>query len=392
MPSSKLFGIPVNNIIFIILNIVFICSFLYNQRIGQQCAKIITGLIALLMVIILYYFYGILCHRDMVSARSELLAILSTVAPILVLAYLINLDENYFQNICRTLLIGTSIYCVTKLLFMFIIITTNIGVVDLYNSVFGLKAIVGGDIGGGFRAPFIRIITNNDILTLFLLALLVMADREQLSINKYLKFTMAILFIVSLLIAYSRFIYFMLLYLFVIYGYIYAKRYVIVIAIILGLSIYFFAGSKLSDVVLWRFSRDYVSISDDLRHAQNFFLIKDWKEHFFFGKGVGAYSNNLIRSEDQKYLYESQMLSFGLKFGVIGIIVLLPFIIYPIRILLRYILNRQALIIISLYLLFLIGCNTNPYLLSTASGCVFVLFIIMQYRFVSLMKCRITHG
>jgi len=97
------------------------------------------------------------------------------------------------------------------------------------------------------------------------------------------------------------------------------------------------------------------------------------------GKGLGAYSNELIRSKLQPYSYELQLISFMMQLGLIGfsifIIALLNIIFYII--LYKNIHFREKLYLILSYIMWIFSSLFNPYIISSVSGLIISIHLIL---------------
>ncbi|SCZ67368.1 O-antigen ligase family protein [Thiohalomonas denitrificans] len=72
-----------------------------------------------------------------------------------------------------------------------------------------------------------------------------------------------------------------------------------------------------------RFEPELNVASDSIRLQQAPALLDTWLDAPFLGNGLGAYNPDLVRSHNEPYSYELQLLSLLPKFGVIGVTIIL---------------------------------------------------------------------
>lgn len=116
------------------------------------------------------------------------------------------------------------------------------------------------------------------------------------------------------------------------------------------------------EFVSTRFSPETIGVSDEIRHEQASALTDLWLRAPFFGHGLGAYNAALIRSAQEPYSYELQLLSFLPKLGVVGLF----FLMIPASLGLLFLVMTRNFLALSLVSLLLLVSAFNPYMLNSS--------------------------
>jgi hypothetical protein len=149
----------------------------------------------------------------------------------------------------------------------------------------------------------------------------------------------------------------------------------IIVFIFMSLLLIIFSKGIFEAVSLRLYSHQN-NVSDNLRNLQFSALMDLFFASPFIGHGLGAYSDNLIRSIVSPYSYEQQLVSFLPKFGVLGNLVLFLYLFYfSIKL---YI--RQGAVILLYLFLFVSSAIFNPYLFSSN---IMIVYLFVYYFYVS---------
>ncbi len=111
-------------------------------------------------------------------------------------------------------------------------------------------------------------------------------------------------------------------------------------------------------------------VSTSIRYDQFDLLIKSWLQNPLLGKGHGAVSQYIVRSNQFPWEYELSYVALLFQTGIIGVLIYLGLLFWPIYKgwrLLKRVNNEAAILIISAIVgssCFLIANATNPYLIS----------------------------
>jgi len=178
--------------------------------------------------------------------------------------------------------------------------------------------------------------------------------------------------LITICTAYSRLLFFILIIILLYYFFSTSKK-TLLILFIVSLS-FCIDWSELIGLVALRFDSGYVSRSDLIRGVQNKALFTEWLKYLWFGGGIGFYTTECIRSKSLPYLYESQLLSFLMKFGLIGFFILFFYWFSLIHKAFSKINRLHILFFIFMYVVYIASGMTNPYLISKVSGVIYLLF------------------
>lgn len=248
-------------------------------------------------------------------------------------------------------------------------------------SEFGALAKWGGIryISYPMSATIYRVQFGPDIIIPFLIFILFNAEKTGIAFKKIELYSYPVFFLLSVFFVYSRYIYFLtlLVYLFSIIA---NRKNLLHITLVSGFSvaaILGLTGGGAYQIVENRslpYSAEnrYSAIG---RETQIKPLLSEFYSHPILGKGLGSYVPGVVRDERLKYTYEVQILAMLMKFGVLGMIILCFFMIalYS-RPILASAAVRVDLPLLSLFFFWLLSGFTNPYLVSSYSAVIFILF------------------
>ncbi|MBU2575069.1 MAG: hypothetical protein KKH28_13435 [Elusimicrobia bacterium] len=234
-------------------------------------------------------------------------------------------------------------------------------------------------------ATIYRVQFSSDIIIPFLIFILFNTQKTGIAFKKIELYSYPVFFLLSVFFVYSRYIYFLVLlvYLFSIIANRKNLFHIIVVsgfsmAAILGLT----GGGGLCQIVETRSLPNSAEnrYSDMGRKIQVKALLSEFYSHPVLGKGLGAYADSVVRDERLKYTYEVQIVAMLMKFGVLGMIILCSFMsaIY-FRLVLASVAVHFNLPLLSLFFFWLLSGFTNPYLVSSYSAVIFILFYSLFY-------------
>ncbi|MEX1012504.1 MAG: O-antigen ligase family protein [Waddliaceae bacterium] len=232
-----------------------------------------------------------------------------------------------------------------------------------------------------------RIQFSTDIATPYLILFVLFSEKLGQKISGKFKILYLILSLISNLISYSRFliaVYFISLFLYILSVPLKEKMRGALIACSLLISLVFICGPEnFYNGFVDRYTGKSTQISDSIRIEQSRSLLKEYQATPYFGKGLGGYAKDSIRSTTGNFnmhSYEVQWLAFLMQFGIVGILLILS----PICLIaFRLIYPQPSLISISFLILFALWIGsgfTNPYLISMQSGAIYTLFAIIPHQ------------
>lgn len=203
------------------------------------------------------------------------------------------------------------------------------------------------------------------------------AAKLEIYIPRFMRIACLILMILSVVFAYSRFIwaatFLSVLFSTLIVGRRLFVTFAVMTALIIGAAA---TNQAIVEAVENRFFSAAVERSDSIRENQQFALMDSVVRTPLLGKGLATYVPWLVRSKNSPYSYELQILATTMQFGMIGmlpIIALLMSLVPLIR-------SRDALVfaaIVATYCAWVATGLTNPSLIGRSAAMVFVVFICL---------------
>lgn len=375
LPAGAVFGI---NIKFVALSalmmslVLNIFSDSFSKRFYRNIAPafimiIVLGIWLLLGLINIYQF-----------AAQEYINFASTIFVVAIAISLVKEKIIIRDNLFKYIIIGNIIYCLFKLFTVILVYFGFFTFADFTNlfSNLGTRPVTLEII-----PRLIRVQTISDIITPF--ALYCLLTNKNL-FKPLLRNLFIIIMIVSIAIAYARGIWLISAIVAVMHFLRQSqfKSYIYALVVSLLSVIAFTYNIDSPRFVESRFESGSNTNSDRTRQIQVIGLIDKFDRSIIVGSGMGAYVNGVIRDKEAPYSYEVQWLSFLMQLGIIGISVVLLPILYGIVFLFKS--RRYDWLL--LYLIWLVLGFTNPYLISSASGVVFILCImggVSKYGFES---------
>jgi hypothetical protein len=126
-----------------------------------------------------------------------------------------------------------------------------------------------------------------------------------------------------------------------------------------------------------RFQSVHSVVSDDIRTAQITALLNQWGTSPLIGSGFGTHARELVRDPLSMYSYEVQWIGFLSKLGLIGIAVLAVMVLMLLRAVMSGGLSVERCLLGGILVAFVLGGFTNQYLVSSASGVVYSLHLVV---------------
>jgi hypothetical protein len=150
----------------------------------------------------------------------------------------------------------------------------------------------------------------------------------------------------------------------------------VIVALVIGLAI---TASLpwLQGAIEQRFSSVHAAQSDEVRGAQIIALVEEWSRSPLIGNGFGTYAHSLVRDSVALYSYEVQWVGFLAKLGLLGIGVLAAMVVMLFRAVMAGGLSIERCMLGMILAAFVLGGFTNQYLVSSASGIVYSLMLVV---------------
>ncbi len=251
----------------------------------------------------------------------------------------------------------------------------HINPVLLIESVFGQAALVSGDIGLGLT----RLGFPSDVVGGFSMFAVLCPTVSGIRLRRRHAALLIAPLLVSGLLSYSRYLWFVYFFAIVAASAIERRFKFLLFLVISVCAIGGVFYEALSPVLVARFSSEQTSDSDLVRIEQSQSLLQEIRDRPILGKGLGQYAPQTIRNQENRYSYELQWLSLLMQTGAIGIAAILVLLFVAARDLFL-VQGRAKFWVAALFVLWLLGSWTNPYLLSSFAGATFGMFMAMFHR------------
>lgn len=300
-------------------------------------------------------------------------------------------EENLisYPTLLKTVLYINFTYSVFKL-FLTCLFLLHIIKLEVFLQFLGVRYMSMGIIGN-----LSRLQTSMDVLTPFLLLFFFSSERLGLSFGRFFKNTYFIVSLLSILLSFSRFLFFAavcsaLLYWLTLSGRKIFKRFAFSI-ILAGILATWIGWDTVYKVIEVRFFSEAVEDSDSVRVQQVRALMDEFYNTPYLGKGLGSFAPDHIRDINNPHAYEVQWVSFLMQFGLAGILLMLiPISFICVQYLTRPF-TRIKIAFFLLFLLWIVSGFTNPFLISLASGILYSLFFLTAKQLQEQYKQNLTN-
>ena len=374
LPTGSILGVNVKAILFVVCVASFL-AFIWGNigawpRISEQ--------------IFLVAFVGCLCLRAIIGLYTDegevkevflqTKDIASTVLIAWFCVFFIRRRVLRPESIVKSVAYGAAVVGLLKIGLILSLLLVRANPVQTIESVFGEASLVTGNIGLGLT----RLEFSSDIVGAFALFASLCPSVSGVRPRRPVVAAMVLLLVVSGLLSYSRYIWFADLFA-IVAALVIERRFKLLLLSTLTLAA--FAGvfyEEVGPLFIARFSSTQVSDSDLTRVEQSKSLLEEIEDRPLFGKGFGQHAQ-VIRSEQNRYSYELQWMSLFMQTGLIGVVTILCLIFATARDLLA-VRGPVQFWLAALYILWLLGSWTNPYLTSSFAGATFGMFIALFYR------------
>ena len=371
IPASSFLALKIG---LIFLCLIFACiNILALRKVSFSAIISLISCFLVFVLLLMYLAYSVINNGDM--ADSHLRAFSSYTGFLIVLSlFLISFKLNFISvsYFYKVLVISSFSYSLAKL---FLVLLPLIGLVSVRELKDILLTFVGSVTYEFWTedAKIARISFGNDIIIPFVVAFLPLTKNDNFLSKNVLRFFIVSSYIGGLF-SFTRFIWLAYIFIFFYDFFIIRKRYLLGFVSVLSVAI--------SLLVLFQFEwfSNIVSIrggdttSLDTKSLQSYYLLNEWMQNPFLGKGIGGYLPMFLRSEYQPYIYEVQWSALLMQVGIIGVSILLIVFLYVFQQVLF--LNAEKRIYVSiLFVLWLMSAFTNPYLFIMSSSVVYILFL-----------------
>jgi hypothetical protein len=374
LPTGSILGLNVKAVLFVVSAasfLAFICSDIREwPTLSEQ-----TFLAAFTACLCFWTILGLLTgESEIMEVFVQLKDVASTVLIAWFCFFFIRRGLLQPESIVKSVVYATVVVGLLKIGLIVSSIFLHADPVQTIESVFGEASLVSGDIGLGLT----RLEFSSDIVGAFSLFAILCPSVSGVRARRHIVAAMVLLLVISGLISYSRYIWFVDLFA-VVAALLIERRFKLLLLSTLAVAA--LAGvfyEEVGPLFTARFSSTQVTDSDLTRVEQSKSLLQEIEGHPLLGKGMGQHAQ-VIRSEQNRYSYELQWMSLLMQTGILGVAVILCLIFATARDLIA-VRGPVQLWLAALYLLWLLGSWTNPYLTSSFAGATFGMFIALFYR------------
>jgi hypothetical protein len=375
LPTGAIFGLNVKIIVFVVFCLSFSFYLATNSSDWPTSSELLF----------LFFFTAWLClwsliailngESEMTQVFMQFKDIASTVMIAWVCIFAVRRGILSPETVITTVIYAVVALGLMKVAFIVALFRWHIDPISTIESIFGEASLVGGNIAFGLT----RMGFSSDIVGSFALFAILCPSVSGVHFRRSASIVLIPLLLASGLLSYGRYIWFIEIFAIVAALMIEHKFKWLVLVAAITISLTYVSYDMLQPLLEARFSSDQTTDSDLIRVEQSKALAKEIRERPFFGKGLGTHVNGLIRSEQTRYSYELQWESLLMQIGLVGIVVIFASIIAASRDLWAAHGRAKPWLGI-LFLLWLSGSWTNPYITSSFAGATFGMFMAMFYK------------
>lgn len=351
-------------------------------RINLTQTKQMLFLFAALIFLFLWVGISLLGGSTSISSSYDQFKLLLLTLSVALLSLFIAEEKLLsFQIFIKTIIFANFAYSCVKLILIGLYFT---GLIDLgsFLTRIGIRYMTMAIYG-----DMTRLQSSVDIVTPYLLYFVLQSRILNVSFSKPFKCYYTVVSTLSIFFSFSRFLMGIAALSFFLYWcslrFKKKLKWLVLILCMAVLGISWIGTAKIYTVVEARFFSRNVWVSDTVREVQIDALLAEFRQHPVFGKGIGSYSEKVIRDTKNHYSYEVQWAAFLMQLGLLGLTLLLIPLVYIGG---QFWKGPISFVKISFFILFvfwLIAGFFNPFLISLASGIVYGLFAWTALRLQS---------
>jgi len=374
LPTGSVFGLNVKTILFVIYSLWFTWFVTTNSKQWPTPSEqIFLGIFVACLC-----FWGLIAIYHGEDDTGQILLELKDIASTVLIAWFCRffLRRRLLrpESVIASVVSAAVTVGFLKLLLILAVLLFRIDPVRLIESVFGQGSLVSGEIGLGLT----RLAFSSDIVGSFALFAILCPDLSGIRLRRGFGAIGVVMLLVSGLMSYSRYIWFTDLFALLAALVIQRRLKVLLLSAITVGIVAIASLDVIGPLFVQRFSSEQVSDSDLTRIEQSKALWDDIEARPILGKGIGQHAA-VIRNEQNRYSYELQWMSLLMQTGIVGIAAIFVLIVAAARDLLA-VRNPVKFWLAGLYLLWLLGSWTNPYLISSFAGATFGMFLAIFQR------------
>lgn len=345
--------------------------FLYRSFRVEQL-KMLLFLLFFLAFLFLWLWISLTNHVRIASLYDQFKLILLTLGVVIMTLFIAKEQLLSYQTFVKTIIYANFTYSICKIAVIILFLS---GILDL--------TVVLETIGIRYMSMAIygdltRLQTSADIVSPFLLYFLLLSNKLQIPFSKSFKSLYIVIALLSIFFSFSRFLLGVAILAFLFHWWsldFYQKIQKAILLFIMGMGALGWIGQdKMSAIIETRFFSRNAQKSDWTRVKQIQALGEEFQNYPLLGKGIGSYSEKVIRDELNYHSYEVQWMAFLMQFGIVGLAILIfPLVIigYPF---LTFPFSSVKISCLLMFITWLISGFFNPFLISLASGILYSLF------------------
>ena len=204
--------------------------------------------------------------------------------------------------------------------------------------------------------------------------------------RKIISFLLKILFLLSIVLSYSRFLYFYSA--IVVICILISKKYTmfklksLIFSIILLITFLCLTDfySYINDFISERYIGDFAVSSNSTRYEMFSAIIETFQYSPIFGRGLGSSTINYTNIQSMPWYFELQWLGFLIQFGIAGLFVIIFFAVLPIKLFLAKtnVSRTYSINVVLLYVIWLSVGIFNGFMTTSAGGVIFMFFLCVE--------------
>lgn len=358
-----------------------VLSFLSDSVFERAQVWVVVIFLTLFSLLLISGFVFVHNHPqlDVSSTFDQFKVFISTICSGSMAIYWYLSRQVSYETIVKTLIYSNLCYNLAKIA---VLVGLVIGYIDIFQVMewgYSLMATGMGRSGPG------RIQFSTDIPTPYLLCFVMMAPVLGVKLSPWTRWLYIITAVMSIFFSYSRYLWIVTAFVFILYVLIsqtilsFAVR-TLTLAAILTSVVTAIGSDDIFLILSHRFASEESVESDRARHLQVKALLEEFEKAPVFGQGLGSYADRSIRAAQQPHLYEVQWIALLMQMGVIGWLGLWGIYVLLGAPLLSPPYSKVSASFLVLYLWWVFGGFTNPFLLSLNSGVLSSLFYITGIR------------
>jgi hypothetical protein len=382
LPSGNVGNINIKIILTAILTLLIVFDIAARTYVNKKTLISIYIFLTIVVFLLIWSIVGLLKYDDNYFGLMQLKDFISTIYIVWIGYYLYNNNIMKWLDYYYLVISSHLIYIISKLV-IFILIVLNVVslncVVTFVKDVFGVSIVsFSFDALGAARLDLL-----NDTLSPFLLLFILNPMMFKLNIKPTAQFLSVVLIIVNTIIGFKRTLIALTL-IFLLYSVtsLMGIRKSITVFIVLLASItvlYTCFNNEIDFLVKERFNSISQADSDKIRNEQIIYLLDEFYDNIFIGKGLGGYAKSYIRSDDLPYSYEVQWLAILMQFGVLGfflVVLIYLSVVSPLFVKSSYKCLKIKATLLFIYLMWGLISFSNPMLLSSLCSAFYTIILI----------------